>query len=235
MRKLTTKNGKYNMGLLDYFKNGMQSMQNQPQMYDPHANARALMGGTSMNAQPQSLIGNTPQTEATNPTNVTPTTTLPAQLPTEQNPLMNPGVQTTEYQQPIGPNYNGNLPFGSAPQQGLINPTGENVNLGQTSETYGSGYAGTPTSTYQPNLDPSGSFPIDTMMGRPDYGVAENPNDRPILEEDDTDYAATTNGYKAPSDILGTAFDPRLSEEERLLREQAKANIPWYLGGTGGK
>ena len=43
------------MGLLDYFKNGMQSMQSQPQMYDPHANARALMGGTSMNAQPQSL------------------------------------------------------------------------------------------------------------------------------------------------------------------------------------
>ena len=216
-------------GLLDFFKNGYQSMQNQPQMYDPHANARALMGGTPMGQQPQSLIGNTPQPEATNPVNQPqgPTTTLPTQLPVEQNPLMNPGVQTTEYQQPIGPNYNGNLPFGSAPQQGLINPTGNNVNLGQSTPTYGSGFDGTPTSTYQP---------IDTM-GRPDYGVAVNPNDKPAYDTptDDTDYAATTTGYQAPSDILGTAFDPRLSEEERLLREQAKARLPWYLGGTGGK
>lgn len=62
VRKLKTNNGKYNMGLLDYLKNGMQSMQSQPQMYDPHANAKALMGGTSMNAQPQSLIASqTPQ------------------------------------------------------------------------------------------------------------------------------------------------------------------------------
>ena len=219
-------------GLLDFFKNGYQSMQNQPQMYDPHANARALMGGTPMGQQPQSLIGNTPQPEATNPVNQPqgPTTTLPTQLPVEQNPLMNPGVQTTEYQQPIGPNYNGNLPFGSAPQQGLINPTGENVNLDQSVPTYGSGFDGTPTSTYQP---------IDTT-GRPDYGVAVNPNDRPILEEDDTDYAATTNGYQAPSPITGGAFNPLTATEEEKaeyiqLREEAKARLPWYLGGTGGK
>ena len=41
--------------------------------------------------------------------------------------------------------------------------------------------------------------------------------------------------YIAPSEILGEAFDPSLTEEERLLREAAKANLPWYLGGTGGK
>ena len=219
-------------GLLDFFKNGYQSMQNQPQMYDPHANARALMGGTPMGQQPQSLIGNTPQPEATNTTNVTPTTTLPAQLPTEQNPLMNPGIQTTEYQQPIGPNYNGNLPFGSAPQQGLINPTGENVNLGQTSETYGSGYAGTPTEGYKP---------IDTT-GRPDYGVAANPNGRPVYDTptDETDYAAIPTPYKFQSPITGGAFNPITATDEEKeeyirLREAAKAKLPWYLGGTGGK
>jgi hypothetical protein len=33
------------MGLLDYFNQGKQWLQNQPQMADPHANARRLMGG----------------------------------------------------------------------------------------------------------------------------------------------------------------------------------------------
>jgi len=47
------------MGLLDYFNQGTQWLQNQPKMADPHANAKALMGGQAMqynNQQPQSLI-----------------------------------------------------------------------------------------------------------------------------------------------------------------------------------
>ena len=57
------------MGLLDYFNQGADWLKNQPQMADPHANARALMGGQPMqyNQQPQSLIGNTPTTN--NPVN----------------------------------------------------------------------------------------------------------------------------------------------------------------------
>jgi len=58
------------MGLLDYLNKGFDnsvghlnnlkdSFANQPKMYDPHANAQALMGGQAMqynNQQPQSLI-----------------------------------------------------------------------------------------------------------------------------------------------------------------------------------
>ena len=33
------------MALLDFMKEGFNSLQSQPQMYDPHANARRLMGG----------------------------------------------------------------------------------------------------------------------------------------------------------------------------------------------
>ena len=56
------------MGLLDYLNKGFDnsvghlnnlkdSFANQPKMYDPHANAQALMGGQAMqyNQQPQSL------------------------------------------------------------------------------------------------------------------------------------------------------------------------------------
>jgi len=52
-RKLKTNNGKYNMGLLDFFKN-------QPQMADPHANARRLMGG-AVQAQPMAQPAVQPQ------------------------------------------------------------------------------------------------------------------------------------------------------------------------------
>ena len=45
VRKLKTNNGRYNMALLDFMKEGFNSLQSQPQMYDPHANARRLMGG----------------------------------------------------------------------------------------------------------------------------------------------------------------------------------------------
>ena len=61
------------MGLLDYLNKGFDnsvghlnnlkdSFANQPKMYDPHANAQALMGGQAMqyNQQPQSLIADTP-------------------------------------------------------------------------------------------------------------------------------------------------------------------------------
>ena len=45
VKKLKINNGRYNMALLDFMKEGFNSLQSQPQMYDPHANARRLMGG----------------------------------------------------------------------------------------------------------------------------------------------------------------------------------------------
>ena len=200
------------MGLLDYFNQGTEWLKNQPQMADPHANARALMGGQPMqyNQQPQSLIGGSDTTVA-QPEPTTPYTPPPD--PIEQ---MNPGIMTPTYQQPIGPNYNGNLPNGSAPQQGIVGD-GTGVNFNQTSTN---GYERPDTEYYQP---------IDTM-GRPDYGVVSQP---PVYDTptDETDYAATTTPYNAPPSLIGEAFDPSLTEEEKLLREAAKANLPWYLGG----
>ena len=199
-------------GLLDYFNQGADWLKNQPQMADPHANARALMGGQPMqyNQQPQSLIGNTPTTN--NPVNQ-PQAPMPVENPTftQQSPWTEATVNAPQ------------SPWGSAPQQGLISD-GSNVNFNQTAPTWGSGYDGTPT---------EGFTPIDTTLS-PDYGVNSN---TPVYDTptDETDYAATSKPYIAPSEILGEAFDPSMTEEERLLREAAKANLPWYLGGTGGK
>ena len=62
-----------NSGLKEFADNGLSglrnTMANTPKMYDPHANAQALMGGQAMqyNQQPQSLIAeqvNTPNTQA---------------------------------------------------------------------------------------------------------------------------------------------------------------------------
>ena len=198
------------MGLLDMFNQGADWLKNQPQMADPHANARALMGGQAMqyNQQPQSLIADTPQV-----TNAGGNTNIPVANPTftQQSPYTEATVNAPQ------------SPYGSAPQQGLIGD-GSVVNFNQTAPTWGSGYDGTPT---------EGFTPIDTTMS-PDYGVNSN---TPVYDTptDETDYAATSKPYRAPSDIIGEAFDPSLTEEERLLREAAKANLPWYLGGTGGK
>ena len=87
------------MGLLDYLNKGFDnsvghlnnlkdSFANQPKMYDPHANARALMGGTSMNAQPQSLIA--PQAPAQSGSMVGPVSQAPGDI--NVNPSQQPYV-----------------------------------------------------------------------------------------------------------------------------------------------
>jgi hypothetical protein len=45
VKKLKINNGRYNMALLDFMKEGFNTLKSQPQMYDPHENARRLMGG----------------------------------------------------------------------------------------------------------------------------------------------------------------------------------------------
>jgi hypothetical protein len=94
------------MGLLDYLKQGYQnsglqdlgnSFANQPKMYDPHANAQALMGGQSM--QPQSLIAEKPQVDIGQP-QVTKTPFEPTQAQQQQvtyNSQANPGVNYPNY------------------------------------------------------------------------------------------------------------------------------------------
>jgi len=206
------------MGLLDYFNQGLDTLKSQPKMYDPHANAQALMGGTPM-GQPQGLLNNV-YGEGTDTFNTTVEPTAPYTPPPDPIEQMNPGIMTPTYQQPIGPNYGGNLPNGSAPQQGIVGD-GTGVNFNQTSTN---GYERPETEYYQP---------INTNIG-PDYGVVSQPPayDTPT---DETDYAATTTPYNAPPSLIGEAFDPSLTEEEKLLREAAKNKIPWYLGGNAGK
>ena len=210
------------MGLLDYLNKGFDnsvghlnnlkdSFANQPKMYDPHANAQALMGGQAMqyNQQPQSLIANATQTNTPTAGGNTGNTNIPVADPTytQQSPYTEAMVNAPQ------------SPYGSQQQQGLIGD-GNNVNFEQTSETWGSGYDGTPTEGYTP---------IDTT-GRPDYGV--NSNKKVYnTETDDTDYAATTNGYTAPSDILGQAFAPTIDPVEMIRREEAKRKLQAIFGG----
>ena len=208
------------MGLLDFLNKGFDnsvghlnnfkdSLVNQPKMYDPHANAQALMGGQAMqyNQQPQSLIGNTSQT--TNPANETQVPNIPVADPTftQQSPYTEAVVNAPQ------------SPYGSSPMQGLIGD-GSNVNFEQTAPTWGSGYDGTPTESYTP---------IDTT-GKPDYGVNSN-TPKYKDEVDNTDYSATTNGYTEPSDILGTAFAPTIDPVEMIKREQAKLKLQALFGG----
>ena len=46
------------MGLLDYLNKGLDTLKSQPTMYDPHANARALMGGQPMQQPTQPVLNN---------------------------------------------------------------------------------------------------------------------------------------------------------------------------------
>ena len=112
IRKLTITNGKYNMGLLDFFNynnsglkefadNGLSGLRNTiantPKMYDPHANAKAIMGGQAM--QPQSLIAPETQVNVGQP-EVTFTPQPPTPQQTQQmtyNPNVTAGVDYPNY------------------------------------------------------------------------------------------------------------------------------------------
>ena len=198
MRKLTTKNGKYNMGLLDMFNQGADWLKNQPKMADPHANARALMGGTSMN--PQSLIG-------ASDTTVAPADPSLATAPVDRVDYNYPQPQPTQ-----------------SPNLDTISPFTHRYNHDNGVQEMWSGGGYTPEAApevapynpamVQPEVSPYGSAPQQGIVG-----VESLP---PV---------ATTSPYTLPPSLIGETFDPSMTEEERLAREAAKANLPWYLGG----
>ena len=143
------------MGLLDYLNKGFDnsvghlndlknSLANQPKMYDPHANARALMGGQAMqyNQQPQSLIADTTVAQADPSLATAPVDRVDynfPQLPQQPNQEMiypnynqqpdqevwGGGGYTPEPAPEVAP-YNPAMiqpeisPYGSAPQEGLV-------------------------------------------------------------------------------------------------------------------
>ena len=199
------------MGLLDYLNKGFDnsvghlndikdSFANQPKMYDPHANAQALMGGQPMqyNQQPQSLIGggNTP---------VAPADPSLATAP----------VDRVDYNYPQQP---------QQPNQEMIYPD-YNQQLDQ--ESWGGG-------GHTPEPAPEVA-PYNTAMIQPETSPWGSAPQQGIVGVESTPPVATTSPYTLPPSLIGEAFDPSMTEEERLLREAAKANLPWYIGGTGGK
>lgn len=144
------------MGLLDYLNQGLDTIKSQPKMYDPHANARALMGGKAMqyNQQPSQPVINNLVGEGTN-TFANETGSYPQGMLGEQ-------VDTS-----IGPNMG---QINSTAPRGMLSPQvdttiGPNMSMPRPSQF-------TPTDTMQ---SPYGSNPYPNQLG--------NPNDVNIPQE----------------------------------------------------
>lgn len=108
-------------GLLDYLNQGLDTLKSQPKMYDPHANARALMGGQAMQQQPaQQAVQNVAEKPIDMyPTQITrPTGMLGEQVDTSIGPNMGQinstaprGMLSPQVDTSIGPNMNLNRPY----------------------------------------------------------------------------------------------------------------------------
>ena len=203
------------MGLLDYLNNGFDnsvghlnnlkdSFANQPKMYDPHANAQALMGGQAMqyNQQPQSLIAeqvNAPTTQAS----------FTPQAPTEQQ------TQQMTYQ--------------GTPQAGVNYPNYDssaiNPYLDGDQTTYASnGYEDTSYNN-RVNSAPASSL----LMGNaqtPQGVVGVDPDAEQVVIEDPTDYSKEAQvevgqpqvSVGGPFDWLNSIFAPNIDREELIRR-----------------
>ena len=211
------------MGLLDYLNKGFDnsvghlnnlknSFANQPKMYDPHANAQALMGGQAMqyNQQPQSLIADTPQvntpTTSNAPTNVTPQQTQQVTYGAPVGPNM--GQINTETSEAPSLTIGGYDPTQVAPRNPAINqPMVGSLLMGNAQQQQG---------FQAPEVEPTYTTQVDNT----DYSKQGVNSMTPV-----------TTAYPEPPNILGEAFDPSLTEEEIIAREVAKSKLPWYLGG----
>ena len=224
-------------GLLDYLKQGQTALTNATGMdwnkiqADPGANAQALMGGQPMqyNQQPQSLIA-----EQTQPVN------------NQSNGAFNPTLQQqgqVTYGPQIGPNMGQVNQYSNEPAQlqagghSGIEPVNLNFNNRIPQPQVGSLLMGSPE-VYKDTSEL-------TQFDDTDYskqGVISNPPEAqttPFFDKygwsEDSNGAHLTGELKEWAAQDGNKFDPSMTDEERLLREQAAARLPWYLGGTGGK
>jgi hypothetical protein len=191
------------MGLLDYFNQGKQWLQNQPQMADPHANARALMGGQAMqyNQQPQSLIAeqvNAPTTQAS----------FTPQPPTEQQ------TQQITYQ--------------GTPQAGVNYPNYDSSAINpylDGDQTDGTG--GYVDTSYNNRIN---SAPVSSLlMGNaqtPQGVVGVDSNAGQVVIEDPTDYSKEAQvevgqpqvSVGDPFDWLNSLLAPNVDKEELIRR-----------------
>ena len=206
------------MGLLDYLNKGFDnsvghlnnlkdSFANQPKMYDPHANAQALMGGQAMqyNQQPQSLIADTPQVnnQVSNvPTNITPQQT-----------------QQITYGAPVGAN------------MGQVNT--ETSEVSSYNDTNGYDPASVQNLNYQNRIN--APMHPSLLMGSPEVYVEPEGN-REVGYNTQVDngvnsMTAVTNAYPEPSSIVGEAFTPTIDPQVMLQREEAKRKLQALFGG----
>lgn len=120
------------MGLLDYLNKGLDTLKSQPKMYDPHANARALMGGQPMQQPSQpvlnNLVGQENNTFA-NETGSYPQGMLGEQVDTSIGPNMGQvnstapqGMLSPQVDTSIGPNMSMPRPSQFTPTDTTISP-----------------------------------------------------------------------------------------------------------------
>ena len=207
------------MGLLDYLNKGFDnsvghlnnlkdSFANQPKMYDPHANAQALMGGQAMqyNQQPQSLIADAQQNAnavSNAPTNITPQQT-----------------QQITYGAPVGPN------------MGQVNEeTSEAPSL-----TIG-GYDPTQARNPAINQPMVGSLLMGNAQQQQGFQAPEE-KPTYTTQVDNIDYSkqgvdSTTPvvAQQYPPMSLGESFAPTIDPTEMAKREEAKRKLQALFGG----
>ena len=209
------------MGLLDYLNKGFDnsvghlnnlkdSFANQPKMYDPHANAQALMGGQAMqyNQQPQSLIADTPQVNnqvSNAPTNVTPQQTQQVTYGAPVGPNM--GQINTETSEAPSLTIGGYDPTQVAPRNPAINqPMVGSLLMGNAQQQQG---------FQAPEEEPTYTTQVDNT----DYSKQGVNSITPVVAQ------------QYPEMNLGEAFRPTIDPAEMARREEAKRKLQALFGG----
>ena len=207
------------MGLLDYLNRGFDnsvghlnnfkdSLTSQKQMYDPHANARALMGGQTMQPyQPQSLIADA----VTNPT----VTNAPQPEVTPQQ------QQQVTYGAPVGPN------------MGQVNTETSEISNYDDSNGYDPTKVAQPNANYN-NRITAPMYP-SLLMGAPEV-YQEPVGEREVgftTQVDNTGVDSTTPvvAQQYPAMSLGESFDPTIDPITIAKREEAKRKLQAIFGG----
>jgi len=165
-------------GLLDYLNQGLDTIKSQPKMYDPHANARALMGGQAMqyNQQPaqpvlNNLVGEGTNTFA-NETGSYPQGMLGEQVDTSIGPNMGQinetiprGMLSPQVDTSIGPNMSMPRPSQFTPIDTMQSPYGSNPYTNQL---------GNPNEVKIPQSNPSDPFAWIKSIISPDTASKED-------------------------------------------------------------
>ena len=197
------------MGLLDFLQQGYKnsglqdlgnSLASQPKMYDPHANAKALMGGQAM--QPQSLIAEqTPQVNVGQPE----VSTIPAQ-PTQtqaQQMTYNPNVTAgVDY-----PNYDSSAinPYLDGDQTGAVG--------GYTDNSY--------------NNRMNNPMVSSLLMGNAQtpQGVSGVDSNAPIVQQVQSETAITSPYIDLQSQIQENVTPELVDERQRAYDELVRRGI----------